>query len=468
MPALIECIQPLLKVHPRLVASLRDLSREMGHEVYLVGGCVRDAILGRTVHDLDLTLAGDGLHQGEALAARIRCPFVPLYDAARTGRIVLRRRFTVDIASFKGPTLEEDLGKRDFTVNAMAVRLADVLDGQPTIIDPCDGATDLASRRLKAISRDSFYEDPLRMLRAHRLAGQYNLHITPETAAWMRECNGALRDVSGERLLYEMALTLSPRNTAERISAMIATGVFEVLFPGWTGPATPALIRSLERTDRLVARDVFFEDHGLYTHLPGYAAKLAGGRSSLWILRLASFVLNFILEKGRGPSLDFVEGTADRLKLSNLERQALHQVAFGAKWLLEGVASRIPNDVDLCRILRVAKDETPGAALLALAHGSEAGSHAAGHVGDTVKRLLRLHSRLRKVRATGLLLNGADIMRDLNIPEGPEIGRMLDMLGNIQVLHDIRTREEARKLLYEDPETAVEPPRQGPVRGTRT
>ncbi len=459
MSALIDSIQPLLKVHPRLVANLRELSREMGHEVYLVGGCVRDAILDRTVHDLDLTLAGDGLRRGEELAARLRCPFVPLYDAARTGRIVLRRRYTIDIASFKGPTLEDDLSKRDFTVNAMGVRLADVLDGQPSIIDPCDGAIDLASRRLKAISRDSFHEDPLRMLRAHRLAGQYKLHITPETAAWIKECNVALRNVSGERLLYEMTLILSPRSTADRICAMIGTGVFEALFPGWTGPATPALVRSLKRTDRLIARDVFFKDHGLYPHLPGYAIKLAGNRTSLWILRLASFVLDFILEKGREPSLDFVEGTADRLKLSNRERQALHQLTLGAKRLLERVASSIPCDDDLCRILRAAKDETPGVALLALAHGPEAGSHAAGHVGDTTERLLRLYGRYRKVRATGLLLNGMDIMGDLNIPEGPEIGRMLDMLGNIQVQHDIRTREEARKLLYDDPETAVVPQR---------
>ena len=458
MPALIDCIKPLLKVHPRLVDNLRELSRETEHEVYLVGGCVRDAILGRTVHDLDLTLAGDGLRQGEALAARLRCPFVPLYDAARTGRIVLRRRYTIDIASFKGPTLEDDLSKRDFTVNAMAVRLADVLDGQPSIIDPCDGAIDLASRRLKAISRDSFHEDPLRMLRAHRLAGQYNLDITPETAAWIKECNEGLRNVSGERLLYEIALTLRPRSTADRISAMIGTGVFEALFPGWTGPATPVLVRSLERTDRLIVRDVFCEDHSLYAHLPGYASKLAGNRSSLWILRLASLVLHFIREKGREPALVLVEQTADRLKLSNRERQSLHQLTLGAKRLLERVASRIPLDDDLCRILRTAKDETPGVALLALAHGTEAGSHAAGHVGDAIKRLLRLYSRYRKVRATGLLLNGMDIMGDLNIPAGPEIGRMLDKLGNIQVLHDIRTREEARKLLYDAPDTAVAPP----------
>ena len=211
MPALADCIQPLLMAHRRLASDLADLCREVNHEVYLVGGAVRDALLGRAVHDMDLTLAADGLALGRKLADRLRCPFVPLDDTDRTGRVVLRRGFTIDISSFKGDGLETDLRKRDFTINAMALRLADVLDGQGSLVDPLGGAADLAAGRLQAVSEASFRDDPLRILRAFRLAGQFNLDITPETAAWIEACDQDLHRVSGERLLYELALILGAR-----------------------------------------------------------------------------------------------------------------------------------------------------------------------------------------------------------------------------------------------------------------
>jgi len=485
MPALADCIQPLLKAHRRLASDLTGLCREVNHEVYLVGGSVRDAVLGRTVHDMDLTLAADGLELGRKLAVRLRRPFVPLDDTDRTGRVVLRRGFTIDISSFKGDTLEEDLRKRDFTINAMAFRLADVLDGRPSLIDPLDGAADLAARRLKAVSEAAFRDDPLRILRAFRLAGQFKLEITPETAGWIEACDEDLRGVSGERVLYELALIMDARSTAERVSAMVRSGVFRTLLSGWKEPATPALARALERTDRLIARDVFLEDHGLYAHLPGYGTKLAGGRSFLWILRFASLVLHRIrfggaapaLETvegavpaldtaggaapaldtagGAAPALETVEGAADRLRLSNRERQGLHQLVFGAARLLEAAARRDPDDEALCRILRGTKGDTPGAALLALAHGSDEGSAACGRIAKAVRRLLGLFTRHGTVRNKGLLLNGADIMDDLAIPEGPEIGRLLDKLETIQIIHDIRTRAQARKLLYNDTGTGA-------------
>ena len=502
MPALADCIQPLLKAHRRLASDLAELCREVNHEVYLVGGAVRDALLGRAVHDMDLTLAADGLSLGRKLAVRLRCPFVPLDDTDRTGRVVLRRGFTIDISSFKGDGLETDLRKRDFTINAMAFRLADVLDGRGSLVDPLGGAADLAAGRLRAVSEASFRDDPLRILRAFRLAGQFNLDITPETAAWIEACDEDLHRVSGERLLYELALILGARRTADRVSAMVRSGVFRFLFPGWKGQPAPALARRLERTDRLIARDVFLEDHGLYAHLPDSGARLAGGRSILWIIRYASLVLHRIragaadtaletvegaggagteLETAEGAAgtdttletaegtgaadtaLETVESAADRLRLSKRERQALHQLVFGASRLLEGAAVRDPDDEALCRILRGTKDDTPGAALLALAHGPDEGSAAGGRTAKAVRRLLRMYTRYGSVRASGPLLSGADVMADLDMSEGPEIGRMLDKLETIRIMHDIRTREQARKLLYDDTADGPDGP-DGPAR----
>ena len=453
MSALVDPVQPLLKSHRRLAADLADLCRDVHHEVYLVGGSVRDAILGRTVRDLDLTLAADGLALGRKLADRLRCPFVPLDDTDRTGRVVLHGRFTIDVSSFKGDSLDADLRKRDFTINAMAVRLADVLDGRPSIIDPLGGAADLAAGRLKAVSEACFRDDPLRVLRAFRLAGQFDLDISPRTQAWIAACVEDLREISGERLLYELSLIMGRRRTSDRVSDMMRAGVFASLFTGWTVSSSAPVSQRLERTDRLIARDVFLEDQGLYTRLTGYEAKTAGGRTSLWILRFASLVLCGLRTGGADLIPDRVEGLAERLRLSRRERQSLHQLVFGAARLIEGAASREPDDEALCRMLRGSKDDTPGAALLALAHVPDEGGAASGaseRIAKVARRLLQLYTRHRSLRAEGLMLDGTDIMADLDLPEGPEVGRLLDKLETIQTIHDIRTRDQARKRLYDD------------------
>ncbi len=452
MPALADRIQPLLNVHTRLSAELRNLCREADQQVYMVGGAVRDALLGRRVRDLDLTVATDGLALGRMLADRLRRPFVPLDEADRTGRIVLGPRYTIDISSFKGDTLIEDLRQRDFTVNAMAVRLTEVLDGGPSMfIDPLNGAKDLASRRLKALSMQSLRDDPLRILRTYRLAGQFDLDISPDTASWIRAGLEGLQNVSGERLRYELALILNVRKAAGGVLAMMQAGVFGGLFSDWTELpiATEELIRRLERTDRLTSRNVFLEQHRLYAHLGGSAPKPVGDRSDNWILRFASLVLLFIPTNSAAPAPGQIDRYADRLKLSNRERQVLHRLVFGAKRLLDAIAVRQTGDAMLCRIIRATKDETPGAGLLALAHGTGTAS-TANCGGEVVARLLRLFDRYNAIRSRGLLLDGADIMRDLDLPEGPEVGRVLDRLENIEMLHEFRSKAEARKLLYAD------------------
>ena len=116
--------------------------------------------------------------------------------------------------------------------------------------------------------------------------------------------------------------------------------------------------------------------------------------------------------------------------------------------LLDQVLSGSQSDNTLFQVLQTAEQETPAVALLVLAHGLVKGSPK--FIGQRVNRLLHLFSRHVIVNNTGLLLNGQDIMADLKLPEGPEIGRYLYMLESLQILNDIRTKQEARSLLYDD------------------
>ncbi|MBU1877986.1 MAG: polynucleotide adenylyltransferase, partial [Chloroflexi bacterium] len=144
-------------------------------EAYLVGGPVRDMLLGRPPHDLDFVITrGDSLALARALADELDEPFVLLDERFGTGRVVIRHPapstnlpIYLDLNRLRAPTLREDLADRDFTVNAIAAALQWADDPAPAhLVDPFGGQRDLDRRLIRAVSAPAFRHDPLRMLRA--------------------------------------------------------------------------------------------------------------------------------------------------------------------------------------------------------------------------------------------------------------------------------------------------------------
>ena len=131
------------------VAVVRDALR--GSDAWVVGGTVRDDLLGRPIRDVDLAVAGEPEPAARAVAKAVRGPVFPLSEAFGAWRAIdTARGFVCDVAALQGQTIEEDLGQRDFTVNAMARPLA---DGE--LIDPHGGAGDLEQRLLRLVSPDA-------------------------------------------------------------------------------------------------------------------------------------------------------------------------------------------------------------------------------------------------------------------------------------------------------------------------
>ncbi|HEU4462562.1 MAG TPA: hypothetical protein VFR75_08215, partial [Solirubrobacterales bacterium] len=161
---------------PVVAAARRALGSTEG--VWIVGGAVRDAALDREVADLDLAVAGDPGAAAQAIGEELGEHAFELSAEFGTWRVVARDRgWQIDLTALRGEGIEADLGERDFTIGAVAVPLA---GEQP--IDPFAGLTDLAERRLRAVSEQSFLADPLRLLRAPRLAAELDLEIEPRTA----------------------------------------------------------------------------------------------------------------------------------------------------------------------------------------------------------------------------------------------------------------------------------------------
>jgi poly(A) polymerase len=168
--------------------------------VWIVGGAVRDAALGREVADLDLAVAGDPAAVAKAIASELGQHAFELSAEFGTWRVVDRPRgWQIDVTVLRGETIEADLGERDFTIGAVAVPLA---GGKP--IDPHAGLTDLAERRLRAVGEKSFLGDPLRLLRAPRLAAELDLEIDERTTTLARAAAGRGVDPAGERQLAEL------------------------------------------------------------------------------------------------------------------------------------------------------------------------------------------------------------------------------------------------------------------------
>ncbi len=229
----------LLREHPELVA-VREAATD---PVYLVGGAVRDLLLGRGRADVDLVVVGDA----GALAAALGGEEVRSHERFGTAKVRLDGR-ELDVAtarteSYPHPgalpavepaaTIEDDLGRRDFTINALAVPL----NGEPELIDPFGGQADLAAGRLRVLHPGSFADDPTRAIRAARYAARFGFELEPETAALLAKAD--LGAVSADRRAAEL-LRLAAEEQAPRALALLAEWGLVELRPGGTELAARA------------------------------------------------------------------------------------------------------------------------------------------------------------------------------------------------------------------------------------
>jgi tRNA nucleotidyltransferase/poly(A) polymerase len=176
-----------------------ETAREVlaGDEAWVVGGAVRDELLGRELVDLDIAVH-DPKRAARAYAKRSGGAPFPLSERHGAWRVALGDGRTVDFTPLPG-SIEDDLATRDFTINAIARPLG---GGEP--VDPFGGRADLEERRLRAVCPGVFRDDPLRLLRAVRLEDELDFRLVPETEELVRENARLVGDPAGERILAEL------------------------------------------------------------------------------------------------------------------------------------------------------------------------------------------------------------------------------------------------------------------------
>ena len=201
----------------------------------VVGGAVRDALLGRLRErpDLDLVVEGDAVSLARRLAGQGGGSCVVL-DAERSIARLVSGGWTIDLAQRCGDSLEADLNRRDYSVNAIALPLS---GGAP--VDPTGGIPDLAAGQLRAISEANLLEDPLRLLRGLRLACELDFAIEAHTRHWLEQHARQLAEVAGERVLAELERLAAAPSGSAGLAQTIATGLLRV----WGGDGPEAMAR---------------------------------------------------------------------------------------------------------------------------------------------------------------------------------------------------------------------------------
>jgi putative nucleotidyltransferase with HDIG domain len=214
-----------LDASPLVGLARRALPDEAG--AWIVGGAVRDAILGRAVTDLDLAVGGDPERAAKALARAGDGFAFELSSEFATWRAAGRDRdWQIDATALRGATIEADLAARDFTVGAVAVPLG---GGEP--IDPFGGIDDLERRLLRVVAADALRADPLRLLRAARLAADLGLDLEPGTAALVRAESGLAGEPAGERQLAELRRLVGGPDPLRGVALLDELGLTAAVLP---------------------------------------------------------------------------------------------------------------------------------------------------------------------------------------------------------------------------------------------
>jgi poly(A) polymerase len=194
--------------------------------VYIVGGSIRDLMCDRTPFDYDMVVQGDPASFAKRLASKTSGRFVELGKHGQTMRRVITKDLLFDIMPLNGATIEEDLLQRDFTINAMAVAVS-----SGSLIDQLGGRQDLTSKKIRMVSLDVFRKDPLRLIRAYRMAAAFDFSIDADTQRVLVRDTHLISRSAGERVREEFFKILQCAGSHVYLADMAHSGLLFKVFP---------------------------------------------------------------------------------------------------------------------------------------------------------------------------------------------------------------------------------------------
>ena len=457
-------IASLIKRAP-LASSLAQSFAAQGFRLALVGGPVRDALLGRLGNDLDFTTDA----RPEVTKKILQGWAENVWDTGIEFGTVAGKRgdTTVEVTTYRtesydpdsrkpeveyGDSIEGDLSRRDFTVNSMALELT---TKTPEFIDPFNGLEDLAKRVLRtpAKAENSFSDDPLRMMRAARFASQLDFEIAPDVLQAIKDMAGRISIISAERVRDEFTKMLMSKNPRTGITILVETGLAEIVLP-----EIPKL--RLEIDEHHHHKDVYEHSITVLEQAISHEDRLGGPNL---IIRLAALLHDIGKPKTRnlipGGGVSFhhheIVGarlTKSRLKALRFDGDTIEQVEtlVALHLRFHGYGDGEWTDSAVRRYVRDAGDLLVHLHVLTRADCTTRNAKKAERLAKTYDGLeariakLMEEEELSKIRPD---LDGAQVMKLLNIKPSAAVGKALDYLLELRLEHGPLGEERATEEL---------------------
>lgn len=461
-------------------------------EIYLVGGAVRDMLLNRPHHDFDFVLPAKAIAAARKVANALNADFYPLDETRDAGRVLVEHngdRTTLDFIALQGADIKADLAARDLTVNAMAIDLR-----QPdALIDPFGGAGDLLAKKLRAPSPSSFQADPVRVLRAVRLAASLGMTLDQDARQQMRAAAGGLATVSPERLRDELFRLLETPKLSTSLRALELLDALSPIFPelpplkgieqspphaydvlGHTLNVIDRLQQALAFLGAIYAAEGAGDLHGglVVLKLGRYRQQISDlmmrqqvpGRPRSALLLLAAIfhdtgkaAARSVDETGRigfigheEVSAELAVARARALHLSNGEIELLEIIVrhHGRPFALTQTGEP-PSRRAIYRFFRACGEAGVDICLLSLAdlmgkYAADLPQDALSAHLDTLRALLEAYFEAPGQSVSPEpFLDGDELMRELGLYPGPRVGEILEALREAQAAGEVNSREEA-------------------------
>ncbi len=473
-----------------LLARLREILTGRSVDCYVVGGFIRDGLLGRLNSDIDIVVSGDALPIASYISGALQAKLVPLDDINQVFRVVVRLDkgiWYLDFASMRG-SIEEDLGNRDFTVNAIAIKLQN-LEGkniEENMVDPCDGQRDLNDGIIRAIGDSCFWEDPARLLRAIRFAATHGFTIETGTEALIRRDCRLITTVAAERLLIDLSHILESPRTYQSLRSMDLLGLLDPLMPELSSTKDVAQpkehfwnvfdhsMETVAEVERLLRQREDSDQDDLLTSVPWtpelvqhFTQEIAGGRTRGAVLKLAALLHDVgkpgtktMEQDGRMRFLGHPhEGAAmatdlmGRLRLSNREIKMVQLMTEHHMRPGYLVGEDMPTQRAIYRYFRDTADVGIDTLFLGLAdhlaaRGPTLDPDEWRKHTETMRYMLSKHFEEESTTVPPRLIDGHVLIEKLGLTPGPQIGELLEAVREAQAAGQINTAEEALDFVH--------------------
>lgn len=457
------------------LAKIAAMARQEGVTAFLVGGALRDVILERPHTDFDFVLMTQAMDFAQKVAYDLKAAYIPLdpvHGCARVAKKAQGQLMTFDFADCRAESLEQDLVLRDFTINSCAIDFAhwpySKESFSQTLMDGYGGRMDMAQGIIRMTSAGVFDDDPLRMLRAFSLRAQLGFSIEPDTLGAIAQQCDAIRQVSAERIAAELFKILSVEQSSSVLREMDRVGLLAKILPqirlmdGCTQGGYHHLDVWEHSLEAVTQFEILLKADRQDRHLRMYWQEcLGGGRARYALVKLAVLLHDigkpdtrqkkeggFSFHAHEHVGARIVKYMMRQLKLSARECRAVEDMV---RWHLRpGYLSNEdePTPRALYRYFRDTQEEAVSIAMLSLAdqratRGPLTTIHDQEHHEKICWQLAREYFYKKEHSPFSPLINGHDLMKELQIEPSALMGKILKEVAERQALGEITTKTEA-------------------------